>query len=180
MSLVYVTGVSGAGKSSVCEELRRRGYEAHDTDRDGNAAWVNRETGEVTAIGAGANERPPRWLAQHEWRVVPARVEELVARATERLAFLCGATANEQEVWHLFSAVIYLAIDEATLRLRLGTRTSNDFGKSPHELAAILEWHKVGVDRYRSFGAVIVDATQPLRNVVDDVIDIATAEASIS
>ena len=78
------------------------------------------------------------------------------------------------------STVIYLAIDEPTLRLRLDTRTSNDFGKSPHELAAIFGWHKVGVDQYRSFGADIVDATRPLSDVVDDVIDIATADAPAS
>jgi hypothetical protein len=29
------------------------------------------------------------------------------------------------------------------------------------------------VDQYRNFGTFIVDATQPLRNVVDDVIAIA-------
>jgi dephospho-CoA kinase len=173
MSLVLVTGISGAGKSAVCNELQRRGYEAHDTDRDRNAVWVDRETGEVTAEVAGASERPPGWLDRQEWRAPPARVEELAARAEGRLAFLCGATANEDEIWHLFSQTIYLAIDEETLRHRLHTRTTNDFGKAPHELAAVLEWHKVGVDQYRNFGAFIVDATQPLMNVVDDVIAIA-------
>jgi hypothetical protein len=39
--LVYVTGISGAGKSAVCHELKRRGYEAHDTDEENNAVWVN-------------------------------------------------------------------------------------------------------------------------------------------
>jgi hypothetical protein len=45
-------------------------------------------------------------------------------------------------VWHLFSCVIYLAIDEQTLRARLGLRTSNDFGKASKDLEAILSWHK--------------------------------------
>jgi hypothetical protein len=80
---------------------------------------------------------------------------------------------ERNQVWHLFSKTIYLTIDEATLRERLATRTSNDFGKSDHELAAVLKWHKVGPEQYRTFGATIIDATQPLADVVDDVLTTA-------
>ena len=103
MPLVYVTGISGTGKSAVCHELNRRGYEAHDTDRDGNAVWVNRKTGEVTAEAGAADRSRPGWLDDQEWRIVPSKVQALVGRATDRLVFLCGGTANEDEVWDLFS-----------------------------------------------------------------------------
>ena len=176
MPLVYVTGISGAGKSAVCDELQRRGYDAHDTDREGNAVWVNHETGEITAKAAGLDDRPPSWLDHNDWRMVPERVQDLAARASGRLVFLCGSTSNENEVWHHFSRTIFLSIDEQTLRRRLSTRTTNDFGKSAHELAAILEWHKVGDDDYRSFGAVVVDATRPLTDVVDEVLRIAASK----
>jgi dephospho-CoA kinase len=173
MPLVYVTGISGTGKSAVCKELKRRGYEAHDTDLDGNAVWVNRKTGEVTA-GAGAVERSrPGWLDDQEWRVVPSRVQALVGRADDSLVFLCGKTSNEHEVWHLFSRVICLAVDEQTLRDRLASRTSNDFGKTSEELEAVLYWHRVGEADYLSIGAVIVDATLPLHEVVDKVVEAA-------
>ena len=105
--------------------------------------------------------------------MVPSKVQALAARADGRLVFLCGSTANEHEVWHLFSRVIYLAIDEQTLRDRLASRRSNDFGKAPHELEAILSWHQVGEADYREFGAVVVDATLPLHEVVDQVLDAA-------
>jgi dephospho-CoA kinase len=174
VALVYVTGISGAGKSAVCGELRRRGFEAHDTDQDENAVWVNRTTGQVTAV-AGADERSrPGWLEDQEWRVVPSKVQALAERADGRLVFLCGSTANEDEVWHLFSRVIYLAIDEQTLRDRLESRTSNDFGKAPKELEAILSWHQVGEADYLRFGAVVVNATLPLHEVVDKILEAAT------
>ena len=101
--LVLVTGISGSGKFAVCGELRRRGYEAHDTDRDGNAVWVNRKTGQMTAMSAAPEVKPPEWLEEQEWRVVPRKVEALAKRADDRRLFLCGSTANEKEVWHLFS-----------------------------------------------------------------------------
>ena len=173
MPLVYVTGISGAGKSAVCNELHRRGYEAHDTDQDENAVWVNRTTGEVTAVAGAADRSRPGWLNDQEWRVVPSKVQALAARAEDRLVFLCGSTANEDEVWHLFARVIYLAIDEQTLRTRLASRTSNDFGKSQTELEAILSWHQVGEADYARFGAVIIDATLPLHDVVDQVLEAA-------
>ncbi|MDX6253130.1 MAG: hypothetical protein QOF10_6490 [Kribbellaceae bacterium] len=34
MALIYVTGASGAGKSTVCAELRRRGYPAFGSTED--------------------------------------------------------------------------------------------------------------------------------------------------
>ena len=36
--LVYVTGVSGSGKSVVCAELLARGYTSQDAD-DGISGW---------------------------------------------------------------------------------------------------------------------------------------------
>jgi dephospho-CoA kinase len=169
--LVLVTGISGSGKSTVCEELKPRGYEAHDIDLEGNAVWVHRKTGEVTAMPAAPKVGTPQWLAEWEWRVVRHKVEGLAERAGDRTVFLCGITANEKEVWHLFSLVIYLSIDSQTLRRRVASRTTKDFGKAPHELAAILAWHDVGEDQYRQFGAVIIDATRPLHQVVDDVLE---------
>ena len=172
--LVLVSGSSGSCKSAVCHVLKRRGYEAHDTDQDENAVWVNRTTGEVAVMSDAPEVKSPAWLEEQEWRVVPRRVEALVKRADDRLVFLCGSTATEKEVRHLFSRVIYLAIDNETLRHRLASRTTNAFGKAPNELEAILAWHKVGEDEYRRFGAVIVNATLPLREVVDDVLAAST------
>ena len=170
MPLVYVTGISGAGKSTVCAELRRLGHDAHDTDQEGNAVWVNRLTGEVTLIASARERGQSGWLDEQEWRLAPTMVEILARRARDRVVFLCGSAANEHEVWHLFSRVVYLAVDEATLVDRLASRTSNDFGKSETELAAILGWHAYGDAEFARLGATIIDATRVLDEVVDDVL----------
>lgn len=170
MPLVYVTGISGAGKSTVCAALRRLGHEAHDTDQEGNSVWVNRRTGRVTMIASARERSQPGWLDEQEWRVVPAKIEALALRARDRVVFLCGSTANEHDVWHLFSRVVYLAIDTATLVDRLASRTSNDFGKSDTELAAILGWHEYSDAEFARLGATVVDATKDLAEVVDAVV----------
>jgi thymidylate kinase len=89
--------------------------------------------------------------------------------------FLCGSTANEGEVWSFFRLAIYLAIDSETLRHRLATRTSNDFGRSDYERDMVLGWHRVAEDDYRRYGATVVDGTRPLSEVVDEVLRIAVA-----
>ena len=167
--LVYVTGISGAGKSAVCADLRRRGYEAHDADEDGNAVWVHGATGAITRRATRA-DRTPEFMAENEWRLDLERVRMLAERAEQTLVFLCGSVANDRVVWPLFRRTVYLAIDDATLLERLRNRRSNDFGKSDHERAMVLEWHRVDEEAYRSYGSVIVDATRPIDLVVDDVI----------
>ncbi|MDQ0596117.1 hypothetical protein QF037_000462 [Streptomyces canus] len=47
VTVVWVTGNSGTGKSSVCGVLRGRGYVALDADEDGFCHWIDRATGEV-------------------------------------------------------------------------------------------------------------------------------------
>lgn len=44
MPLIYITGVSGTGKSTVWAELKNRGIEAYDVDEDGLARWQNNKT----------------------------------------------------------------------------------------------------------------------------------------
>jgi adenylate kinase family enzyme len=172
--LVYISGVSGAGKSAVCDELCRRGYEAHDIDRDGIAVWVDRVSGAVTPTAAAA-DRSDQWLEEQEWRMVPARVEALAERGRDQLVFLCGAAANEPELWPLFSKTVFLIVDDETLRDRLATRTTNDFGKSARERDTILAWNAISADVYRESGSELVDATRPLDQVVDDVLRVATS-----
>jgi dephospho-CoA kinase len=174
MPLILVSGISGSGKSAVCVELQKRGYEAHDTDLDGNAVWVDRETGETTPGHSARSASSPEWFEKHEWRVVPEKVEALAEHASTRTVFLCGMTANEREVWHLFARVVYLSTDAQTIRDRVASRTTNDFGKTQHEMAAILDWHEVVEEQQRQSGAVIIDATRPLSQVVGDVISAAT------
>jgi hypothetical protein len=45
MALLYVTGLSGTGKSAVLSDLLARGYHARGVDEDGYADWVSLVSG---------------------------------------------------------------------------------------------------------------------------------------
>ena len=98
---------------------------------------------------------------------------EIKRSAGNDTVFLLGTASNELDVWDLFDDVICLVVDEQTMRHRLKTRTTNDFGKADHELADILEWFQRYEANYRSFGATMIDATAPLDEVADQVIQVA-------
>jgi hypothetical protein len=173
MALFFVTGLPGAGKSAVLDELRARGYHARGVDEDGYADWINRAT--------ATPDRFPRddadldfhaWCQAHDW-VLSVRRIGILSRATARLGkpvFLCGVADEDRAVWHLFAKVLVLVADAPTLEQRIVTRDNNEFGKAPEELATVLGSQAGYEATYRGFGAVIIDAARPLRDVVDEVL----------
>jgi len=171
MPLIYITGVSGSGKSAVRTELMKRGYKAIGTDEDGIATFYNNETGKMIDNPTNAQGRSPEWYAHHTWKMCRQRVERLALQGKDNPVFLCGGAANDEEVWDLFSRIVALIIDEATLKKRIAARTTNDFGKLPHEYASVLEWQKGAEAYYRRMNAVLVDATQAIEVVVDEIVE---------
>jgi uridine kinase len=169
MPLIYITGPSGAGKSTVRNELVKRGYEAHDTDEDGMSAWYDNQTRESVEF-LKAKDRPADWFEKHDFRLSVERVKELADRAKTKLIFLCGIPANDNEFREYYDKIICLVIDTDTMRHRVATRTTNDFGKSPDELALMLYWHGKMLERYKEWGATMLDASQPLDEVISNVI----------
>src|SRR5688572_3851692 len=147
MPLIYITGPSGAGKSTVRNELTARGYEAHDTDEDGLSAWYDNQTLEPVEF-LKAPDRPADWFEKHDFRLSAERVKELADRAKNKLIFLCGIPANDKEFRDYYDKVICLVIDKETMQQRVTERTTNNFGKSPDELAQMLYWHGKMLERY--------------------------------
>jgi dephospho-CoA kinase len=175
MSLFFVTGSAGTGKSTLCKVLKERGYTAYDTDIDRLARWTNLETGYVhPKSSVKAADRTPEFLQAHGWHVPRPQVERIHAEAKGKLGFLCGVLDNLDEVSDLFDGIVALYVDDDTIRHRLATRTDNDWGKQAHELQQTLDNHHASYDRYRAKGAIIVDATQPIGKVMDDVLAAAS------
>ena len=170
MPLIFITGNSGAGKSSVRKELQRRGYEAHDTDEDGITVWRNKTTAELADYPEEQSDRTNEWYEQHEWQMSRQKVEEFAARAKNNLIFLCGSPTNADDMLDLYDKVVCLVADKDTLRHRITARTDNDYGKAPNKLDDILGWHDSFQERYRKYGAIMVDATKPISDVVDDIL----------
>lgn len=172
MPLIYITGPSGAGKSTVRNELVKRGYEAHDTDEDGLSAWYDNQTLEPVEFPK-PDDRPEGWFERHDFRLSAERLKELAEHAKTKLIFLCGIPANDNEFREYYDKIICLVIDEETMKRRVATRTTNGFGKSPDELKLMLYWHGKMLERYKEWGATMIDASQSIDDVVAAILDVA-------
>lgn len=174
MSLIFITGISTSGKSTIAKELVKRGHEAYDTEHSGMSAWYNKETGERAAEFGEMPERTKEWLDKHEWLISTERVAELSkkAQAGNKPIFLCGGSANEPEIRTMCSAVIWLKTNEETIRQRVNNPRDHDYGTRPHELARAIQSNKEKEAEYQNDDAVMVDATQPVKSVVDEILKV--------
>lgn len=168
MPLVWITGNSGAGKSTICEVLRGRGYTSLDADDDGFSQWIDRSTGD--AVSDPPYPVPQGWLDRFGWKLNRELIEQLAHASRTQTVFLCGSAENEAEVRDLFDAMVCLVIDDETLRRRLAERTTNAFGQNPEELAAALKWNPLERSIYGRLGATIVDGTEPPPVVTDNIL----------
>ncbi|MFI2650647.1 AAA family ATPase [Micromonospora fulviviridis] len=151
-----IEGVSGTGKTSVCNELRRRGYQAVNGDRE-LAYQGDPESGEPT---------DGRGHEHHIWRVDEVRA--LVANHDEPVTFFCGGSRNFPKFIDLFDEVFVLEVDLDTLTRRLDGRPEDEWGGRPAERELVVRLHRTKEDIATS--GTVIDATAPLASVVDEIL----------
>jgi len=171
MSLIYITGVAGAGKSAAYKELRSRGYEVFGTDEDQLAGFYNNVSGERVENPSDVGRQiTAAWREHHTWQLPRSVIENLKEKSSGKTVFLCGVAANEEEYLDLFDTLFALVIDDETLYRRITTRTNNTFGKNEGELAQIKDWQASTQAYYGKYNYIRIDATQPIELVVDSIL----------
>lgn len=153
-----VEGVSGVGKTAVCDELLRRGYRAIHGDRE-LAYQGDPQTG--APVGGHRHEH-------HIWDVAKVRV--LVADQRDSATFFCGGSRNAAAFIDLFDEVFVLDLEVDTLEQRIDERVlrdPTDWGARPAERELIRRLHrtKEGLP-----DGTAIDATVPLDQVVDEIL----------
>jgi hypothetical protein len=159
-----IEGLSGTGKTSVCDELRRRGHHAIHGDRE-LAYQGDPETG--VPIEGGEHEH-------HIWNV--EKVRALVGDRDEAVTFFCGGSRNFSTFIDLFDGVFVLEVDLATLNRRLDERPDEEWGGGrPTERERIVRWHQTKGDVPTT--GVVIDATAPIEHVVDEILRRCSAKS---
>jgi hypothetical protein len=152
-----IEGLSGTGKTSVAEELERRGFHVVHGDRT-LAYQGDPETGEATE-GYGHEH--------HIWDV--EKVKALAADPAHPVTFFCGGSRNFSKFIHLFDEVFVLEVDIETLNRRLDARPDEEWGGGVAvERARIVQWHETKADVPAN--GIAIDATGPLGHVVDEIL----------
>lgn len=160
MSAALITGNPGSGKTTVAQELSRRGFTAFDTDHI--AHW---ETTSGVPVSK-PEHASDAWLLGHRWVWSRARIEDIIHahRAAGKHIFLCGIAMNQRDMLDLFTTVFLLSIDHETQLKRL--RTPANAHRNAAQRAQILEGRPTLEREMRAAGAVILDGSQAIPELV--------------
>jgi broad-specificity NMP kinase len=149
MKRVLLTGMSGTGKSSVIEKLRKRGFRAIELDEPG---WSECDDG-----------------GNQQWR--ESHVQESLDSAGDDTLFLSGCAENQVKFYPQLTDIILLSAPAEVLAERLRTRTNNPYGKQPEELAEVLYYLETVEPLLRRGATFEIKTTIPLDQVVEEVLE---------
>ena len=165
MKRILITGMSGTGKSAVVAELAARGYKAVDADSDAYSEWVE--------VAGDASPYGPPVAEGRDWRWREDRMRALLATEDADVLFVSGSAENMRQFLPQFDQIILLSAPAAVIAERLRTRTSNDYGKRPEEVARTLDLIETIEPLLRSVASYEIVTSAPLEDVVAGVLRIA-------
>jgi shikimate kinase len=145
-SVVFVTGMSGTGKSSALTELARRGHRVLDTDDSG---WI--------VEGQTPSGTEPLWDLE--------KIGALLDRHRAGWLFVAGCVANQRALYDRFDAVVLLSATIDVILERVQDR-ANPFGSTPADRARIADDLAAYAPRLRAGADHEIVTTVPVTDVV--------------
>ncbi|TDU89200.1 shikimate kinase [Kribbella voronezhensis] len=139
MARVLLTGMSGAGKTTVLDELRRRGRLTVDTDYDG---WV----------------RPDGTWDE-------ARMDQLLAHNSDIV--ISGTVENQGRFYDRFEQIALLSAPLDTLIERVSRRTNNPYGRTAEQRAEIAQYVETVEPVLRRGATLELDGRRPVSDLAD-------------
>lgn len=134
MARVLITGMSDAGKTTLLEELARRGHVTVDTDYDGwelpGAVW----------------DEP--------------RMDALLAGHAD--VIVSGTVENQGRFHDRFDHIVLLSAPVEVLLHRVSTRTNNPYGRTEAEQADIREYVRTVEPLLRRSATLELDGRRPV------------------
>ncbi|MFD0870394.1 glmZ(sRNA)-inactivating NTPase [Chlamydia abortus] len=139
MTTVFLTGLSGVGKSSTLERLREQGYNVVDTDY-----------GYVTNIKNGDTE---------ETVLDEEKMTRLLNDNGQEHLFISGCYSNQSKFYKHFDYVVLLMTELDVMIKRINERTTNDYGKRPEEKEAVIDSFNHVLPLLINSSDIIIDTT---------------------
>ncbi|WP_078380555.1 AAA family ATPase [Sutcliffiella halmapala] len=151
-AIIFITGMSGTGKSAILEKLSNIGYQTIDTDYNQLSKKTMNQDGH-----------------ESEWLWDEGKIIEIIHSHREGILFISGTVSNQGKFYRYFNEIIYLSAPLSTILDRIQTRTTNNYGKTDKERQEI-------IDNYHAFGSIIessstikIDTTNDLETIVNEI-----------
>ena len=159
MALYFISAASGTGKTTLMNELRHRGEEAHDTDAE--CVRCSKETGLPISYDEAKRDG-------YDWIYPPESLQKLKLQSHGKNVFLLGTVDNFNEVKSAADEYIWMAIPLDVLLTRLDAR-EKAYGRSPSEKQSILS---LSEKMQSDIGPNVftLDATKPVELIANDLL----------
>lgn len=163
---VFITGVSGVGKTTVTQELARRGFTAYDTDEiPGLARLELRATGEPVDWPTGQID----W-GKYAWNIIPEVLEEILSQ--EENIFLSGVCGNQDLFYNKFGKLIVLTVDPETHLHRMRSRPYRGSNDDEINIQQRVAKYEVMLQRFLDSGFIPVDNSDTAAKTADNILRI--------
>jgi dephospho-CoA kinase len=165
---IFITAVSGSGKSTVCKALIELGYEAYDIESiPGLFSLVDENTGQPVSKNVGDLTED----LNADWVCDAKKLETIVANQKSEVAFYCGGTSRTEDLMAVFDYTIVLQVSDQTTRTRLSTRRAGEFGSTEAIRDWVIGWkHRVESD-WLAAGGISIDAEPEPSIVAQNIAD---------
>lgn len=177
MNKYLIVGLPGIGKSTVIAELSKRGFTAFDADDLPELSmWKHRISGETTRH---RDHDRQDWNEHYDWAWSEQALAKILDSTPQGPLFLAGNAANVSEFYSRFDKVFALTGSDDLLRNRIKQRDSG-YGFFNDELQAVLAWNKDFADTERTRGAVLIDASPDIKQVVSNILELCDEDTPVA
>jgi broad-specificity NMP kinase len=139
MAIIFITGLSGVGKSSVIELLEQEGYNTVDTDY-GYTTMIISEVGKEMI-----------WDEE--------KVKLLIEENADKDLFVSGCFSNQGKFYEKFDQIVLLKCDLNVMLERIKDHTNNDYGKCEKERIEVLDSFEYVFPLLEKGSDLIIDTT---------------------
>ncbi|MCA9356309.1 AAA family ATPase [Candidatus Nomurabacteria bacterium] len=163
--LIYITGISGTGKTTLFNEFVKKGYSALEIDEFSH--WENRETGDRISWSPGASKE---YLDTHRWVCDMGALNSAIQGLQDENIYIFGVV--DQNPFDFFDKVILLQCSIETAFNRVDKRSDNPFGKGEVEKQWIKGWKDGFESDLLDMGATPVSGEDDIESITQNIISI--------
>jgi dephospho-CoA kinase len=166
MKKVFITGISGTGKTAIAEALKKKGVNAFDMDMYDLCCWMNKLDGKKVDYEAKLDKA---FIDSHIWVCDIELLKKMLD--TENTVVMLGHPENTEEILPLFDKFILLQCNPETFLKRILERKDNDFGKDETAQQHLIGTYKKFESDMLKLGAQSLNVEASLDEVVNSIIN---------
>ncbi len=160
-----ITGLSGTGKSSICNIMKMKGLDAIECDT---------EFGQH--IDSISGQKDPQ-KKQDNWVWNRSKLTAVLVHKESEDLYLFGGSMNQHEFYDRFHKIFYLYCTNKTLIKRLDERLERrSSARTPQQVKDLekqLEWNSNAIDYAKHKNFILIDAEQAISITADQIILLA-------